>query len=114
MQNTVVLVHKTGLKIGDKLDMSTHMHLPPAAAIELVALSKRFCQGPPAVGTISLRIRNASYCCLLGPSGCGKSITLRMIAGHESVTTVVSFVVMGAALGLGSWLERRQQKGRLA
>ena len=114
VQNTVVLVHKTGLKIGDKLDMSTHMHLPPAAAIELVALSKSFDQGPPAVDNISLRIPNASYCCLLGPSSCGKSTTLRMIAGHESVTTVVSFVVMGAALGLGSWLERRQQKGRPA
>ncbi len=114
MQNTVVLVHKSGLKIADKLDMSAHMHLPPTAAIELVALSKSFDQGPPAVDNISLRIPNASYCCLLGPSGCGKSTTLRMIAGHESVTTVVSFVVMGAALGLGSWLERRQQKGRSA
>jgi putative spermidine/putrescine transport system ATP-binding protein len=28
-----------------------------------------------------------SYCCLLGPSGCGKSTTLRMIAGHESVSS---------------------------
>ncbi len=114
MQNIVVLVHKSGLKIADKLDMSAHVHMPPPAAIELVSLSKRFDQGPPAVDNISLRIPNASYCCLLGPSGCGKSTTLRMIAGHESVTTVVSFVVMGAALGLGSWLERRQQKGRSA
>ncbi len=114
MQNTVVLVHKSGPIIANTLDMSAHLHMPPPAAIELVALSKSFCQGPPAVGTISLRMPNASYCCLLGPSGCGKSTTLRMIAGHESVTTVVSFVVMGAALGLGSWLERRQQKGRPA
>src|SRR5207237_2706981 len=35
---------------------------------------------------ISLRIPRASYCCLLGPSGCGKTSTLRMIAGHETVT----------------------------
>ena len=28
----------------------------------------------------------ASYCCLLGPSGCGKTSTLRMVAGHESIS----------------------------
>jgi putative spermidine/putrescine transport system ATP-binding protein len=38
------------------------------------------------VDGINLRIASGSYCCLLGPSGCGKSTTLRMIAGHESVT----------------------------
>ena len=60
--------------------------LPPAA-IELVALTKRYAQGSPAVDSINLRIASGSYCCLLGPSGCGKSTTLRMIAGHESVTS---------------------------
>jgi putative spermidine/putrescine transport system ATP-binding protein len=58
-----------------------------AASIELVALSKRFGAGPAAVDAIDLRIDRASYCCLLGPSGCGKSTTLRMIAGHESVSS---------------------------
>jgi len=58
----------------------------PCAAIELVALTKRYAQGSPAVDSINLRITSGSYCCLLGPSGCGKSTTLRMIAGHESVT----------------------------
>jgi putative spermidine/putrescine transport system ATP-binding protein len=57
------------------------------AAIELVALTKRYAQGQPAVDSIDLRIASGSYCCLLGPSGCGKSTTLRMIAGHESVTS---------------------------
>jgi putative spermidine/putrescine transport system ATP-binding protein len=62
--------------------------VPPAHAIELVALTKRYAPGaPPAVDGIDLRIPTASYCCLLGPSGCGKTTTLRMIAGHESVTT---------------------------
>jgi len=28
-----------------------------------------------------------TYCCLLGPSGCGKTSTLRMIAGHESISS---------------------------
>ena len=58
-----------------------------AAAIEVVALTKQYGLGKPAVDSISLRIGNGSYCCLLGPSGCGKSTTLRMIAGHESVSS---------------------------
>ncbi|MBX3585362.1 MAG: ABC transporter ATP-binding protein [Ramlibacter sp.] len=60
---------------------------PTPAAVELVALTKRYAQGAPAVNAIDLRIESGSYCCLLGPSGCGKSTTLRMIAGHESVTS---------------------------
>jgi putative spermidine/putrescine transport system ATP-binding protein len=59
----------------------------PSSAIELVALTKRYAQGKPAVDGINLRIASGSYCCLLGPSGCGKSTTLRMIAGHESATS---------------------------
>ena len=58
-----------------------------AAAIEVVALTKRYAQGKPAVDNINLRIASGSYCCLLGPSGCGKSTTLRMIAGHESASS---------------------------
>jgi putative spermidine/putrescine transport system ATP-binding protein len=61
-------------------------HSSPAA-IELIALTKRYAQGSPAVDSINLRITSGSYCCLLGPSGCGKSTTLRMMAGHESVTS---------------------------
>lgn len=57
------------------------------SAIEVVALTKRYGEGKPAVDNINLRIASGSYCCLLGPSGCGKSTTLRMIAGHESVTS---------------------------
>ncbi|NDZ13736.1 Fe3+/spermidine/putrescine ABC transporter ATP-binding protein [Variovorax sp. WS11] len=60
--------------------------LPPAA-VEIVALSKRYAAGaPPAVDQIDLRIASGSYCCLLGPSGCGKSTTLRMVAGHETAS----------------------------
>ncbi|KAA2317303.1 ABC transporter ATP-binding protein [Pseudooceanicola sediminis] len=53
---------------------------------ELVAVTKSYGPGAPAVDDISLRIPRGSYCCLLGPSGCGKSTTLRMLAGHEDVT----------------------------
>jgi putative spermidine/putrescine transport system ATP-binding protein len=55
------------------------------ADIELVGVSKRYGDAL-AVDSIDLRIGGGSYCCLLGPSGCGKTSTLRMIAGHESVT----------------------------
>ncbi len=56
------------------------------AALELVQLTKMF-GNVTAVDAINLRIPAGSYCCLLGPSGCGKTSTLRMIAGHESVTS---------------------------
>ena len=53
--------------------------------VELVSVTKRY-DRTLAVDAVSLRIPRASYCCLLGPSGCGKTSTLRMIAGHETVT----------------------------
>ncbi|MGV6848486.1 MAG: ABC transporter ATP-binding protein [Marinibacterium sp.] len=53
--------------------------------LELVSVTKRY--GPTlAVRNISHRFHPGSYTCLLGPSGCGKSTTLRMIAGHETVS----------------------------
>jgi putative spermidine/putrescine transport system ATP-binding protein len=55
------------------------------AALELVQVVKRY-GSSTAVDGINLRVPAGTYCCLLGPSGCGKSTTLRMIAGHESVT----------------------------
>ncbi|MGY2048618.1 ABC transporter ATP-binding protein [Methylobacterium sp. JK268] len=54
--------------------------------IELVGLTKRYGH-TLAVDAIDLKIRSGSYCCLLGPSGCGKTTTLRMIAGHETVSS---------------------------
>ena len=58
-----------------------------ANTLELVALTKRYNDTVAAVDNVSLRIPANHYCCLLGPSGCGKSTTLRMIAGHETVTS---------------------------
>lgn len=54
--------------------------------VELIAVTKRF-GAATAVDNIALRIPERSYCCLLGPSGCGKTTTLRLIAGHESVSS---------------------------
>ncbi|WP_075215390.1 ABC transporter ATP-binding protein [Mongoliimonas terrestris] len=56
-----------------------------AAAVELAAVTKRYGTSV-AVDRISLKIKAGTYCCLLGPSGCGKTSTLRMIAGHETVS----------------------------
>jgi putative spermidine/putrescine transport system ATP-binding protein len=53
--------------------------------LELVSLTKRFGDAL-AVNAISHLFRGGTYACLLGPSGCGKSTTLRMIAGHETVS----------------------------
>jgi putative spermidine/putrescine transport system ATP-binding protein len=53
--------------------------------LELARITKRY-GNTVAVDAISHRFKSASYTCLLGPSGCGKSSTLRMIAGHETVT----------------------------
>ncbi len=53
--------------------------------LELVHLTKRY-GDTVAVRDINHVFSPGSYVCLLGPSGCGKSSTLRMIAGHESVS----------------------------
>ena len=54
--------------------------------VELIDLTCRFGR-TTAVDAINLRVPAGSYTCLLGPSGCGKTTTLRMIAGHEPVTS---------------------------
>jgi putative spermidine/putrescine transport system ATP-binding protein len=53
--------------------------------LELVHLTKRY-GATTAVDAIDHLFRAGTYVCLLGPSGCGKTSTLRMIAGHESVS----------------------------
>ena len=53
--------------------------------LELISLTKRYGDSV-AVDTISYHFSTGTYACLLGPSGCGKSSTLRMIAGHETVS----------------------------
>ena len=53
--------------------------------LEMVSVTKRY-GTTVAVQSVSYKFKADSYTCLLGPSGCGKSSTLRMIAGHESVS----------------------------
>ncbi|KAB1074061.1 ABC transporter ATP-binding protein [Methylobacterium planeticum] len=54
--------------------------------VELIRLTKRYGE-TLAVDAIDLKIPSGAYCCLLGPSGCGKTTTLRMIGGHEAVSS---------------------------
>lgn len=56
-----------------------------AEKLELVSVTKRY-GTTVAVNAINYTFTPGGYTCLLGPSGCGKSSTLRMIAGHESVS----------------------------
>lgn len=57
----------------------------PNRELELVSVTKRY-GDTVAVDAINHKFQPGGYACLLGPSGCGKSSTLRMIAGHETVT----------------------------
>ena len=54
--------------------------------LELINLEKRY-GDTIAVSGIDLSLPDNTYCCLLGPSGCGKTSLLRMIAGHEEITS---------------------------
>ncbi|PNW57495.1 UNVERIFIED_CONTAM: transporter [Euhalothece sp. KZN 001] len=56
-----------------------------SSGVKLRSVTKRY-DSLVAVENITLDIPSGSYCCLLGPSGCGKTTTLRMLAGHETVT----------------------------
>ena len=66
--------------------MSLHTHSKDNT-LELVSLSKHYSADSIAVDSINLKVPTNHYCCLLGPSGCGKTSTLRMVAGHEVVTS---------------------------
>lgn len=57
-----------------------------AAGVGLRDVSKKY-GAVAAVENITLDIPSGKYCCLLGPSGCGKTTVLRMIAGHEDITS---------------------------
>ena len=60
--------------------------MPGAADIELISIVKRYGDAL-AVDRVDLKIPGGTYCCLLGPSGCGKTSTLRLVAGHERLTS---------------------------
>ena len=54
--------------------------------LELISLQKIYGE-TVAVRQVDLQVDDPLYCCLLGPSGCGKTSLLRMIAGHEEISS---------------------------
>ena len=54
--------------------------------LELVNLESAMVTRSLCEGSTCLSPEN-TYCCLWGPSGCGKTSMLRMIAGHEEITS---------------------------
>jgi putative spermidine/putrescine transport system ATP-binding protein len=67
--------------------MTNSVSLGSDNTLELISLSKHYSAASIAVDSIALKVPANHYCCLLGPSGCGKTSTLRMVAGHETVTS---------------------------
>ncbi|MEO0433452.1 MAG: ABC transporter ATP-binding protein [Cyanobacteria bacterium J06656_5] len=57
-----------------------------AAGVALRSVTKKY-GTVTAIENMTLDIPAGIYCCLLGPSGCGKTTALRMISGHEAVTS---------------------------
>lgn len=65
---------------------SLHRGSGAAAGVAFRSVTKTY-GTVTAIETITLDIPAGIYCCLLGPSGCGKTTALRMVSGHESVTS---------------------------
>ena len=62
-----------------------------AAGVLMNSVTKKY-GSFTAVENLTLEIPAGNYCCLLGPSGCGKTTALRMIAGHEEITSGEIFI----------------------
>jgi putative spermidine/putrescine transport system ATP-binding protein len=78
-----------------ELHLRGYRYMVPLGEVEIAGVTKRF--GPTvAVDNIQLTVPNGAYCCLLGPSGCGKTTLLRLIAGHETVTS--GSILIGGAV----------------
>ena len=75
------VTHPEAIATSTKAEVASH-----AAGVALRSVTKNY-GSFTAIENITLDIPSGSYCCLLGPSGCGKTTALRMIAGHEAVTS---------------------------
>ncbi len=58
-----------------------------ACAVNIVAVSKKFGDGPPILESVDLQTQPGDFVAVIGPSGCGKSTLLRLIAGLTPITS---------------------------
>lgn len=75
-----------GTRVGTQTADIQHSLADAAAGVSLRQVTKKY-SPVTAVENVTLDIPAGSYCCLLGPSCCGKITVLRMIAGHEEITS---------------------------
>ena len=69
-----------------EVDLSDVEPVPPAPAVRLEGVVKRF-GDVVAVDGVDLDVREGEFFSMLGPSGSGKTTCLRMIAGFETPTS---------------------------
>lgn len=65
------------------MDIETATLAPPALAVELRGVTRRFDNGVVALEGLDLTVPVGQFLAILGPSGCGKSTLLRLIAGLD-------------------------------
>ena len=68
------------------------------AEVVLSEVCKSYEKGRQTVHNINLTVHDKEFMVLVGPSGCGKSTTLRMIAGLEEITSVISALPLSRSL----------------
>jgi putative spermidine/putrescine transport system ATP-binding protein len=86
MLSTVASMPDTQIAASAVAAPSPRGSIPEAKGVSLRSVTKKY-GSFTAVQDLTLDIPAGSYCCLLGPSGCGKTTTMRMIAGHEDITS---------------------------
>lgn len=80
------LTNGVGSAVRSTVDSIQSALADAAAGVSLRQVTKKY-GAVTAVENITLDIPAGYYCCLLGPSGCGKTTVLRMIAGHEEISS---------------------------
>jgi multiple sugar transport system ATP-binding protein len=88
------------------------------AEVTFRSVSKQYDgDGPKAVDSLDLDIKDGEFMVLVGPSGCGKSTALRMIAGLEEVTdgesAIASLTTSHRATATSQWCSKTTRCTRI-